>query len=431
MNLTSNQKDALHKGMLGYLVQMGFDSAAESFAKESKLKHTPDMKDKLERKWRSIIRLETKIMELNEQNVTLADDIGCFGREGAVDDSESIPDDEKHLMEMHSAPVTCVHFHPKFNIVVTGSEDNTIIVWNAESGQFEGKILKGHTDFVQCLAFNPSGTILASGSNDTGVRLWDFGAEMDGTFKTTKELLGHEHTVSSCCWDKSGEFLYTASRDKFIKKWELSTGHCKKSFKGHTDWVRYVTLSPDEKMMASCGNDCINVWDIATGNVLTSLRDHDHVILVCQFANAKADKQIIETILDDDDKKVAKVAVKTRAEALEGKEDPGGMHLISCSRDKTIRMWSIGEGVCVRTFTGHDGWVRDVQFHPSGRYFISCSDDGSVRVWDMKKFGRQCVKFENAHESFVQCLDWNKHSPMLVTGGVKNGVKLWSASPAR
>jgi platelet-activating factor acetylhydrolase IB subunit alpha len=35
------------------------------------------------------------------------------------------------------------------------------------------------------------------------------------------------------------------------------------------------------------------------------------------------------------------------------------------------------EGVCVKTFKGHDNWVRGLVFHPSGKYLISCSDDKS------------------------------------------------------
>lgn len=432
MNLTSKQKDDLHKALLGYLEQEGYAGAAQAFAKEAKLKPDEEFKKKLERKWRSVLRLEQKITELMEQNSTIADDIGCYGKEGAIDDSETLPDSEMYLLEMHAGPITCVHFHPKFNIVVTGSEDNTIIVWNAETGTFEGKMLKGHTDFVQSLAFNPSGTILASCSNDTTICLWDFGEEMDGTFQILRQLSGHDHTVSSICWNPSGEWLFSASRDKTIRKWEAATGHCKQTFTGHTEWVRWVTLGPEDKYMASCGDDqTVTVWDLSNGNMVTQMRDHDHVVLRVRFTNAKADKQIIDTILDDDDKTVAKNVAKQRLEQREGKEDKGGMFLITCSRDNTIRLWFINEGVCVKTFNGHENWVRDVHFHPSGRFFLSCSDDGSIRVWDMKKFGRQCVKLEQAHESFVQCLDWNKHSPMLASGGVKHAVKLWSCTSKR
>lgn len=441
MNLTSKQKDDLHKALLGYLVQEKLTKAADAFAKEAKLTITDDMKngkestrteEKLERKWRSVLRLEKKIAELTEGNAIIAEDIGCYGREGAVDESESLPEEQSHVLEMHAAPVTCVHFHPKFNIVVTASEDNTIVIWNAETGTFEGKVLKGHTDFVQCIAFNPSGTILASASNDTTVMLWDFGEEMNGTFKCLRTLSGHDNTVSCVTWNSTGEWIFTASRDKEIRKWETSTGHCKHTFKGHTEWVRWLTIGPEDKYMASCGDDqTVTVWDLSNGNMLTQMRDHDHVVLRVRFTNAKADRSIIDAILEEDDKRVALNKHKERQEALEGREDKGGMFLISCSRDNTIRLWFISEGVCVRTFNGHENWVRDVQFHPSGRYFMSCSDDNSIRVWDMKKFGRVCVRFDNAHESFVQCLDWNKHTPMLATGGVKHEVKLWSCSSKR
>jgi platelet-activating factor acetylhydrolase IB subunit alpha len=52
-----------------------------------------------------------------------------------------------------------VRFHPVYNLVVTGSEDASIKVWDYEAGQFE-RTLKGHTDAVQDVAFNAQGTLL-------------------------------------------------------------------------------------------------------------------------------------------------------------------------------------------------------------------------------------------------------------------------------
>jgi WD40 repeat protein len=38
---------------------------------------------------------------------------------------------------------------------------------------------------------------------------------------------------------------------------------------------------------------------------------------------------------------------------------PDAHHLVSCSRDKTIRFWEVATGYCLRTFTGHSEWVRE------------------------------------------------------------------------
>lgn len=36
---------------------------------------------------------------------------------------------------------------------------------------------------------------------------------------------------------------------------------------------------------------------------------------------------------------------------------------------------------CVKTYTGHQEWVRMVRVHAEGSFFASCSNDHTVRVW--------------------------------------------------
>ena len=78
--------------------------------------------------------------------------------------------------------------------LASGSDDNTIRLWDAETGQ-ELARLEGHDGWVRALAVLPDGR-LASGSNDNTIRLWD--AE---TGQELARLEGHEDWVrrSPCC----------------------------------------------------------------------------------------------------------------------------------------------------------------------------------------------------------------------------------------
>jgi platelet-activating factor acetylhydrolase IB subunit alpha len=60
--------------------------------------------------------------------------------------------------------------------------------------------------------------------------------------------------------------------------------------------------------------------------------------------------------------------------------------------------------------------------HPSGKYLISCSDDKSIRVWDLKS-GRNIRSVFNAHANFTTCVA--AHSKIVVSGGADNVIKLW------
>jgi platelet-activating factor acetylhydrolase IB subunit alpha len=55
---------------------------------------------------------------------------------------------------------------------------------------------------------------------------------------------------------------------------------------------------------------------------------------------------------------------------------------------------------------GHDNWIRGIVFHPSGKFLLSASDDKTIRVWELST-GR-CLKTVEAHGHFVQCLSWGR-----------------------
>ena len=54
-------------------------------------------------------------------------------------------------------------FSPDGKRIVSGSRDNTVKVWDADSGK-ELLTLKGHTGGVTSVAFSPDGKRLVSGS---------------------------------------------------------------------------------------------------------------------------------------------------------------------------------------------------------------------------------------------------------------------------
>jgi WD40 repeat protein len=71
----------------------------------------------------------------------------------------------------HTATVTALAFHPSGTVLVSGSRDRTIRLWNPAAGQML-KSLEGHTAWVQGVTFLDQGTRLASGGADQTVRLW-------------------------------------------------------------------------------------------------------------------------------------------------------------------------------------------------------------------------------------------------------------------
>ncbi|KAI9034767.1 WD40 repeat domain-containing protein, partial [Aspergillus affinis] len=83
----------------------------------------------------------------------------------------------------HSSAVQAVAFSPDGQTIASGSNDKTIKLWNAATGE-QRQTLEGHSDSVRAVAFSPDGRTIASGSYDGTIKLWN--AET-GEQRQTKE----------------------------------------------------------------------------------------------------------------------------------------------------------------------------------------------------------------------------------------------------
>ena len=72
----------------------------------------------------------------------------------------------------HTSWVGSIAISPDNQKIASGSDDNTIKLWNLQSGKLL-KTLKGHTSSVNSVAISPDNQKILSGSDDKTIHLWD------------------------------------------------------------------------------------------------------------------------------------------------------------------------------------------------------------------------------------------------------------------
>jgi WD40 repeat protein len=237
-----------------------------------------------------------------------------------------------------------VSFSPDGKRIVSGSVDNTLKVWDAQTGQ-ETLTLKGHADDVNSVSFSPDGKRIVSGSDDETVKVWD---AQTGQERLT--LKGHSSTVTSVSFSPDGKRIVSGSYDNTLKVWDAQTGQETLTLKGHSDSVTSVSFSPDGKRIVSGSDDkTLNVWDAQTGQETLALMGHSGAVLSVSFS-------------------------------------PDGKRIVSGSYDNTLKVWDAHTGLATLTLKGHLQ-VYSVSFSPDGKRIASGSFDETVKVWDLDTVG--------------------------------------------
>ena len=101
---------------------------------------------------------------------------------------------------------------------------------------------------------------------------------------------------------------------------------------------------------------------------------------------------------------------------------PDGHTLAASDSNGGIRLWSVADGQCLLTCSGHTNWVRAIEFSPDGRYLASSSDDRCIKLWDLQD--GSCLKTigEGIHSLGFSFSPDGRH---LASGSVNHLIYYW------
>lgn len=257
----------------------------------------------------------------------------------------------------HTAWIEGVAFSPDGDTLASwdSHDETTIRLWDVGTGKHK-RTLTGHIRLS--VAFSPDGKTLASGGLDSTVHLWD--AVTGKNIRTftdehlTNQQMAQSSDIMTVSFSSEGSRLAGGRRDGLIQLWDVATGQLLQTFRGHVDFISSVTFSPDGFTIASTGKDATaRLWDVATGQQKRLLAGYKGAIWRVKFY-------------------------------------PNGLPLASDIKsfnggpnDENIRLWDLRTGQLKKRLTGHASWVTGLSFSADGKTLASVSFDDTVLLWDL------------------------------------------------
>ncbi len=354
-------------------------------------------------------------------------DVSCFKRNGSKYQSASfnfsLVSEKDFLAQGHSSDVYCLSFHPQGKSFISGSRDNTIKLWDMDTGECLSTF-RGHSSVVYSVAFNPDGKSFISGSGDETIKLWD----MD-----TGECLAtfHEHSsaVTSVAFHPDGRTFVSGSGDNTVKIWDMATGECLTTCRSHSNAVYCLAIHPHGHVFISGYEDgTVKVWRTATGECLTTFRRHSRGIASVAFHK---DGHTFVTGSWDNTIKVWDLTTGKCLTTFHERSSAvtsvafhrDGQNLISGYDNGTVKVWNLDKSICLAIFRGNPGVVNSVAFHPHGHTFISGFDDGTVKVWNLAS-GESLTTFRG-NASGITSLAFHPKTRSFISVSGDNTIKVW------
>ena len=187
---------------------------------------------------------------------------------------------------MNAVLYICVH---GIDVLISGSADASIILWNIGTGEKLHTLKGGHTRGILDLAIDPLtyplsplgervglSIVLFSAGSDRQIRRWRISDDLSFASETETDdcILQHETSVYNLHFDIDDD-LWTASADGSVKclsrerRWQADTTLV------HGDYVRAVCVDERGGWAVSAGRDeDVKIWDRTSGKLHHTFSGH-------------------------------------------------------------------------------------------------------------------------------------------------------------
>ena len=278
-------------------------------------------------------------------------------------------------------------FSIKNNILVSGSDDCTVCLWNIETGKQIYSFF-GSQEVQAVTIYNRN---IAGSGFDRTITSWNLKDKtLERIISKYRNPDSHDDVIYALISSNQEDLLISGSADCTIKVWNSITGNLKFTLYGHADTVNTLAISSCDRFLISGSADrTIRIWDLTT-----PFKD-PHVI-------------------NGHSHEVTAVAIS-----------PDGKYFISAARDNYLKIWCMKTIKVIYAFKNSIDNINSIAASEDSKTIAVGNINGTVQLWDLAT--KELIQSIEACSPVI----FSKDSQYLITSDINNRILVWQKNVGR
>jgi WD40 repeat protein len=359
---------------------------------------------------------------------------------------------------------------PDEGSIFARSIDGTITLWDVDTGRCLYS-WEAHAVAIAGMAISPDGSWLLTVSLDQTIRRWNMAMLLNMSNRKAKAAAVNALELSD---DGTWALTSHSFSDLSIHRWNIPSGHCERSWRFPAlKEANLTTITFNNKrnfVFMGTANGELLLLDMASGAVRTYsghnavaelpsftaeqklvLQTNDPAFYQGMAINWQKYSSIVSTIIISSDMRWVFSGGWNRMiiawdfengfedlnkNILRGHSDkitalaltPDQSKVLSCSADKTIRVWDVHSGRCVMVCSGHAQSIN-VLVCVNNNFALSASLDFKIKYWNIAT--GQCVATWHKHSDKINKLAVSPDGNWAISADVLGHLVVWQLSTGK
>ncbi|KAH9178197.1 ribosome biogenesis protein Sqt1 [Lactarius sanguifluus] len=258
--------------------------------------------------------------------------------------------------------VMWLRWHPKGPVLLAGSNDSTVWLWQLPSGHTM-QVFAGHTGPVQCGDFTPDGKRIVTACGDNTLIYWDPRSPTPLFKLTGQDARFDLGGITSLAVNPASTVAVVGGANGGVRVVGLSKGEVISALGGHAE-EQSVEAIVFVNIVGAVDGSSAPAAPVGAGTVVTGATDGK----VCIW---DLNTNRLRTTLEHKDAVTSLLVHPTKPHLV-----------ISSSADHTLRTWDARGGTLVREHKGHQELINGAALGRNGEIVVSAGDDGACLVFD-------------------------------------------------